>query len=274
MNEDAAMSDRLTSPGTILKRIRDIKPVVHSITNYVVMNSTANALLAMGASPIMAHAPEEMEDLSIISHALVINIGTLSASWIASMHKACRIAKESGKPIILDPVGAGASKLRTQTAQDLVALYSPTVVRGNASEIMSLSPGGGSTRGVDAIHSVYDAVQEARSLAGTLGTVVAVTGERDLVTDGARSFFVFGGDPMMGLVTGTGCAASVIVAAFVSMEKDAVAATTAALAFFGLAAEKAIPKSQGPGSFWMHTLDALNSVTPEELDAKARIIAA
>lgn len=267
------MSLGLTSPGSLLRRLREVRPVVHSITNYVVMNSTANALLAMGASPIMAHAPEEMEDLSRISHALVVNIGTLSSSWIESMHKACRIAKESGKPIILDPVGAGASTLRTQTAQDLALLYTPTVVRGNASEIMSLSPGGGATRGVDAMHSVDDAVEQAGSIARSLGTVVAVTGERDLVTDGTRSFFVFGGHPMMGLVTGTGCAATVIVAAFVSISDDAVAAAAAALAFLGLAAEKAATNSHGPGSFWMHTLDALYSVQPEELDEGARIVA-
>ncbi len=259
------------SPGSLLTRIRSKKPVVHSITNYVVMNSTANVLLAMGASPIMAHALEEMEDLSHISDALVINIGTLSLGWIESMHKACQTFRELSKPIVLDPVGAGATQLRTDTARELISLYTPTVVRGNASEILSLSLHEGSTRGVDTIHGVDDAIAQARAVAEETGCVIAVTGERDYLTDGTRSVFVSGGDPMMQHVTGTGCAASVIVAAFVAVGEDPLLAAASALAFFGLAAQKAIKKSQGPGSFWMHTLDALHGIEPAELDAEARI---
>jgi|UniRef100_A0A7C4ARJ0 hydroxyethylthiazole kinase len=259
------------TPGSLLNQIRSKKPVVHSITNFVVMNSTANVLLAMGASPIMAHAPEEMEDLSRISDALVINIGTLSLGWIESMHKACQTFREVSKPIVLDPVGAGATQLRTDTARELISLYTPTVVRGNASEILSLSLEEGSTRGVDTVHGVDDAMNQARAIAEETGCVIAVTGERDYLTDGARSVFVSGGDPMMQYVTGTGCAASVIVAAFVAVGEDPLMAAASALAFFGLAAQKAIKKSQGPGSFWMHTLDALHGIEPAELDAEARI---
>lgn len=259
------------TPGSLLARIRQKKPVIHSITNYVVMNSTANVVLALGASPIMAHAPEEMEDLSQISDALVINIGTLSLGWIESMHKACQSAREVSKPIVLDPVGAGATKLRTETAKELIFLYTPTVVKGNPSEILSLGATEGSTRGVDTMHGVSDAVSRAQTLAQETGCVVAVTGERDFLTDGERSVLVTGGDPIMQYVTGTGCAASVIVASFVSVGEDPLMAAASALAFFGLAAQKAAQKSHGPGSFWMHTLDALHGIEPEELDVEARI---
>lgn len=259
------------SPGSLLGQIRQRKPVVHSITNYVVMNSTANVLLAMGASPIMAHAQEEMEDLSHISDSLVINIGTLSLGWIESMHKACQSAREVSKPIILDPVGAGATQLRTETARELIFLYTPTVVKGNASEILSLAVAEGSTKGVDTIHKVDDAVSQARIIAQETGSVIAVTGEKDYLTDGTRAMLVSGGDPMMQYVTGTGCAASVIVAAFVAVGEDPIMAAASGLAYFGLAAQKAVQKCQGPGSFWMHTLDALHGIEPAELDAEARI---
>jgi hydroxyethylthiazole kinase len=257
--------------GEILARIRDSRPIVHSITNYVVMNSTANVLLAMGASPIMAHAPEEIEDLSLITSSLVINIGTLSKPWIESMMLAGRLAKVAGKPFVLDPVGSGATKLRTETARNIIKSSLPTAIRGNASEILSLSPQGGTTRGVDSIHSMEDAVDAARSIATSLGTVIAVTGERDLVTDGKRSLIVSGGSPLMGYVTGTGCAASVIVGAFLAAEKDAVTASACALAFFKLAGEKAATEAKSPGSFWVKVLDALFEITPADLDSKARI---
>jgi hydroxyethylthiazole kinase len=235
------------------------------------MNSTANVLLAMGASPIMAHAPEEMEDISKISNSLVVNIGTLSRPWIDAMNLACRLAKASDKPVVLDPVGAGATRLRTQTACDIVKQSVPTVIRGNASEILSLSPQGGTTRGVDSMHSVDEAVDAARGSARSLGTVIAVTGERDLVTDGKGSLVVTGGTPLMGTVTGTGCAASVIVGAFLAVEKDAVLAAASALAFFKLAGEKAAAEAPSPGSFWVKVLDALYTITPADLGGGARI---
>jgi hydroxyethylthiazole kinase len=265
------MTDYARAAGDILDRIRRSRPVVHSITNYVVMNSTANVLLAMGASPIMAHAPEEMEDISMISNTLVVNIGTLSRQWIDAMNLACRLAKACDKPVVLDPVGAGATRLRTETACEIIKQSVPTVIRGNASEILSLSPQGGTTRGVDAMHSVDDAVEAARSSAASLGTVIAVTGERDLVTDGKRSLAITGGTRLMTAVTGTGCAASVIVGAFLAVEKDAVIAAASALAFFKLAGEKAAAEAPSPGSFWVKVLDALYTITPEDLGAGAKI---
>jgi hydroxyethylthiazole kinase len=269
--KEQRMAEYSRVAGEILGRIRETKPVVHSITNYVVMNSTANVLLAMGASPIMAHAPEEVEQILKIADSLVINIGTLSRSWIDSMILANRVCKVAGKPCVLDPVGAGATTLRTDTANFLISEATPTVIRGNASEILSLSPEGGTTRGVDSIHSVEDAVDAAKTVASSIGTVVAVTGERDLVTNGRRSVIVTGGHPLMGYVTGTGCAATVIVAAFLARSDDPLAATAAALAFFGLAGERAAGEAQAPGTFWMKLLDALYTITPGDLQANARI---
>ena len=265
------MSDYGKSAGEVLARIRAHKPVVHSITNYVVMNSTANVLLAMGASPIMAHAAEEIEEIVAIANAVVINIGTLSTAWIESMKSACRVAADLGKPFVLDPVGSGATKLRTDTARSIIATALPTVIRGNASEILSLSAQGAKTRGVDSIHSMDDAIEAAREIATSLGTVIAVTGERDLVTDGKQSLIITGGHSLLGYVTGTGCAATVIIAAFLAEEKDPMVATSAALAFFGLAGERAAAQATAPGSFWVKVVDELYAITPEELEAAARI---
>lgn len=265
------MTQYQTRAGDILSRIRTARPIVHSVTNYVVMNSTANVLLAMGASPIMAHAMEEMADITTIAHSVVINIGTLSPSWIESMMLAGRLATMAAKPLVLDPVGAGATKLRTRTVQSIIESSVPTVIRGNASEILSLSPQGGTTRGVDSIHTTEDALDAARGIASALSTVIAVTGERDVVTDGGNSLIVANGHPLLGYVTGTGCAASVVVAAFLAEESDPVIASAAALAFFGLAGEKAAKDAPEPGSFWVKVLDALYSITPEELERGARI---
>jgi len=265
------MADYQRAAADILSRVRHSRPVVHNITNYVVMNSTANVLLAMGASPIMAHAPEELEELVGIAGSTVINIGTLSGPWIESMTLAARLCASSGKPFVLDPVGAGATKLRTETASRIIKEATPTVIRGNASEILSVSPEGGSTRGVDSIHTVDDAVDAARSVAGALETVVAVTGEQDLVTNGEQALIVTGGHPLMGYVTGTGCAATVVVAAFLAQESDPLVGAASALAFLGLAGERAAANAEAPGTFWVKLLDALYTITPDELESNARI---
>ncbi|MGC8658247.1 MAG: hydroxyethylthiazole kinase [Desulfomonilaceae bacterium] len=257
--------------GQQLARVREIRPIVHSITNFVVMNSTANVLLAMGAAPIMAHAFEEIGDISKISNSLVINIGTLSGSWIKSMEEAARCAREMSKPFVLDPVGSGATKLRTETASNIARFMTPTVIRGNASEILSICRIGSKTRGVDSINSTQDAMESSVSLANSLGNVVAVTGAIDFVTDGNRSLIIKGGSPMMARVTGTGCAASVIIGAFLAVEEDPLLATAGALAYFKVVAEKASVESRGPGSFWVRVLDELDKISSEELEELVRI---
>ena len=266
------MTETTRKPGDLLSKLREIRPVIHSITNFVVMNSTANVLLALGAAPIMAHALEEIEDISAISNSLVINIGTLSSAWIESMESAAQLARSSMKPFVLDPVGSGATKLRTKTACNIARFSTPTVIRGNASEILSIARVGSKTRGVDSVNSTDEAIESASMLARSLNTVVAITGQKDFVTDGKRSFVILGGSAMMACVTGTGCAASVIVGAFLAVENDALLATASALALFKLVAEKASARSAGPGSFWVSVLDELHNVTSEEFSLNARII--
>ncbi len=255
----------------LLKRIRDEKPLVHNITNYVVMNFTANSLLSMGASPVMAHAVEEVEEMVSLARALVINIGTLSEPWIKAMFLAGKKANQLGVPIILDPVGSGATTLRTETFKRLISELKITIVRGNASEILSISSSKGTTRGVDAVHDVEHASQTARDMANQLHCAVAITGPIDLITDGTKVIRCHNGHPLLGRITGTGCAATTTIAAFATVARDSVEAASAGLAFFGLAGEVAAQRAHSPGSFMIALLDALSDITPEEFQAKARL---
>jgi len=248
-----------------LTAVRERKPLIHNITNYVVMNYTANALLAMGASPVMAHAPNEVEEMVSFAGALVLNIGTLTDDWIASMIKAGKKASESAIPIILDPVGSGATSLRTGAAKSIIQETRVGVIRGNASEILSLRHEDSKTKGVDAIHSVEAAAETATILADELGSVLAITGPTDLITDGQRVIRVLNGHPLMGYVTGTGCTATVTIGAFLAVDEDPVSATATALAFFGLAGEEAAENASAPGSFMIAMLDALYTIKPERL---------
>ena len=266
--ETSSLADRA---GRNLVRIREQRPLIHNITNFVVMNFTANALLAMGASPVMAHAGEEVEEMVSLAGALVLNIGTLSREWIASMLRAGRRASELNVPIVLDPVGAGATRLRTQTARDIIDQTRVWLVRGNASEIISLGGQTSRTKGVDSTHSVQEAAETAQELAGELRCAVAITGPTDLITDGRRTVRVDNGHPLMGRVTGTGCVASVLCAAFLAVDRDLVSAPASALAFWGLAGERAGEKAQAPGGFQSALMDALYQLTPEELASGARI---
>jgi len=257
--------------GENLKALREKKPLIHNITNYVVMNYTANALLACGASPVMAHASDEVEEMVSLAGALVLNIGTLTPYWIDSMLKAGKRANELNVPIILDPVGSGATKLRTDSAKQLIDELSISVVRGNASEVLSLAHEGSRTKGVDSIHTVDDAADAALILAKELNTTLAITGAVDLITDGKLIYRVFNGHELMGYVTGTGCTATVIIGAFLAVDRDPVEATTTALAYFGLAGEKAAIKSQAPGSFQVAVLDALYTIDEKQMGEGAKI---
>lgn len=254
-----------------LAAIRDKSPLIHNITNYVVMNYTANALLSMGASPVMAHSVDEVEDMTAIANALVINIGTLSAEWVASMIKAGKKASQLGKPIVLDPVGSGATPYRTSCSKKIIDETRLSVIRGNASEILSLTTIDAKTRGVDSSHSVKDASEAAKMLAKQLKTVVAITGQQDFVTDGERILKVSNGHPMMGRITGTGCTATAIIGAFLSVDSDPLTAAATALAFFGLAGELAAKNAAAPGSYMIALLDALYLVSPEQSEAGCMI---
>jgi hydroxyethylthiazole kinase len=254
-----------------LAAIRESRPLIHNITNLVVMNFTANALLALGASPVMAHAAGEVEEMASLARALVLNIGTLTEEWVDSMLRAGRAAAAARHPIVLDPVGAGATRLRTRSALRIAGEVRPQVVRGNPSEILALAGTAAATHGVDSSAPVDRAVTVAGRLAGELGTAIAVTGAVDLVTDGRRTVRVHNGHPLMGRVTGTGCAATATVGAFLAVDPEPVAAAAGALAFFGLAGEAAARRAAAPGSFMIALLDALYTITPEELGAGARI---
>ncbi|WP_181701922.1 hydroxyethylthiazole kinase [Chthonobacter albigriseus] len=255
----------------VIERVGAEGPLVQNITNYVVMNNTANALLAFGASPAMVHAADEVEDFAAISSAVVINIGTLSSEWVASMRLAALTAGRLGKPWVLDPVGAGATRYRTRAAADLLALK-PTVVRGNASEVLAIagfSPSG--PKGVDSVHAAHEAAGPARAFASAHGTVVAVTGATDVVTDGTRTVLIESGHPLMARVTGLGCTATALVGACLAVEGDAVLATAAALAALGAAGKAAAEVAGGPGSLQVALLDMLYGLDFETLKTHAAV---
>jgi hydroxyethylthiazole kinase len=242
--------------------VRERAPLVHHITNHVVMNFTANVTLALGAQPVMAHAHEELEEMTGYASALVLNIGTLERSWIDSMLIAGKAASKRGTPIVLDPVGAGATKLRTETSRRLLEELDVTILRGNAGEVLAVAGDAGKTRGVDSLAKTTDAVQAAKLLAAERRMLVAVTGPVDVITDGSVVYEVANGHAMLGRVTGTGCAATTAIGCFIGVaERDERAlAVASALAVYGRAGEIAADKSAGPGSFVPALLDALYNV--------------
>jgi hydroxyethylthiazole kinase len=269
----------LDPPGAALRRLRSSTPLVQNITNYVAMSTMANILLAVGASPAMVHAEEESGEFARIADALTINIGTLSPAWLAGMRVAAAAAREAGKPWVLDPVAVGATALRRAAATELLALR-PTLVRGNASEIIALAAladptlagaGTGQGKGVDAADPVAAAELAAVGLARRAHCVVAVTGEVDYVTDGARAAHIANGHVLMPQVTALGCSLTGVCAAFLASSDDPFQATVAALAYYGLSGEHAARGADGPGSFALCFIDALASLTADQLDADARI---
>ncbi len=251
--------------------IREQSPLVHNITNYVVMNSTANALLALGASPVMAHAEEEVADMVKLAKALVINIGTLSEKWIFSMHKAALQAKDAGVPIVLDPVGAGATPYRTETVRQLIATVNPTIIRGNASEIMAIVEAEAKTKGVDSLASSESAVDTARQLYETHRCGVCISGETDYIVEGDQVVRVKNGDPLMPRVTGLGCTASALCGAFIAVNSSPLAAAAHAMAVMGIAGELAAEQANGPGSLQMHFLDALCNLTETDITERVKL---
>jgi hydroxyethylthiazole kinase len=248
--------------------IRERKPLVHQITNYVVMNETANATLALGALPVMAHAPQEVEEMAAAASALVLNIGTLSDDWVAAMLLAGRAANAAGVPIVLDPVGAGATTYRTETARRLLAELDVAVVRGNSAEVATLAGQQAEIRGVEALGS--GGPELAREAANALGSVVAVTGPVDHVSDGETVNAVANGHELLGTVTGTGCMSTAVTGCFLAVQPDPLAAATEALVAFGAAGEDAAERAFGPGSFHVALYDALYALDPATLDGRAR----
>jgi hydroxyethylthiazole kinase len=257
------------SAGQTLRQLRERRPLVHQITNYVVMNETANVTLALGALPVMAHAPEEVEEMASLAGALVLNIGTLSDDWIEAMLLAGRATKA---PIVLDPVGAGATRYRTETARRLLEELDVAVIRGNAAEIAILAGRQARIRGVESIGADDSPTELARVAATALGTVAAVTGPTDHVSDGDRVIAVSNGHELMGTVSGTGCMATAITGAFLAAKPDRpLEAAAEALVAFGVAGEDDAREAKGPGTFHASLYDALYNLDPATLDDRARV---
>ena len=256
-----------------LESLRQQNPLVHNITNVVVTNFTANGLLALGASPVMAYAKEEVADMAKIAGALVLNIGTLSEEEVEAMIIAGKSANESGVPVILDPVGAGATTYRTETAKRLLQAVDVTIVRGNAAEVANVIGESWVIKGVDAKEGAGDTVSLAKKAAQILSCLVVITGKDDVVTDGATTYLVSNGHPILTKVTGTGCLLSSIIGAFSAVEKDKGLAAVAALVCYGIAAESAASKKveEGPGSFQIELLNQLAKLSSADVNQFAAV---
>ena len=264
------------------ENVQRVKPLVHNITNYVTVNDVANVLLACGGSPIMSDEPEDVEDITSICGGLNINIGTLNRRTIEAMFRAGKKANELGHPVLLDPVGTGASALRTDTADRLTSQIHFTVIRGNISEIKTIATGSGTTKGVDA--DVADAVTEenlpaavhfAKELAGRMNTVIAITGAIDIVADASRAFVIRNGRPEMGRITGTGCQLSGLITAYlVASPGQALEAAATAVVLMGAAGEigwERMQEGDGNSTYRNRIIDAIYCMDGDTLENRARI---
>jgi hydroxyethylthiazole kinase len=272
------MSGKYWNPSELwsdIVRLREAGPLVHNITNFVVMNFTANALLAVGASPVMAHAKEEVAEMTGIAQALVLNVGTLEPAWIDSMKLALAVASGRPIPAVLDPVGAGATSYRSRAVADLMGVANPTVIRGNASEIMSVAGSAARTKGVDSASDAAGAKELATMLAKRIKGVVCVSGATDyIIDDRGRSAALANGDIWMTKVTGTGCVASALIGAFCAIQPDYWRATISAMALLSvageLAAEKVRASGAGVGSLPAVMIDQLQLVEESTFTARLR----
>jgi hydroxyethylthiazole kinase len=257
----------------LLGKVRNASPLVHNITNFVAMNSSANILLAIGASPVMAHCIAEVEEMTSMSHALVLNIGTLDEKWVESMILAAKTANSKNIPVILDPVGAGATKLRTEMIHKIIHDAKISVLRGNASEIFSLVSGDVKTRGVDSSLSVdHSMIESAKKISLEKNCIIAISGKDDIITDGKKTFCVSNGQPIMTRVTGIGCGLTAVVASFCAQsDGDFLHAATAAHGVYGICGDLAHETCKGPGSFFVRFLDLLYEVGEKEIKSCLKI---
>jgi hydroxyethylthiazole kinase len=255
----------------LFTEVRAKRPLVHHITNYVTVNDCANVTICAGAAPVMAHSIDEVADMVSMAGALVLNIGTLDASQVESMLRAGTIANQLHIPIILDPVGVGATRLRTNSARRMIHDLDIAVIKGNPAEIAILAGAEGSIKGVDSYGIKGEPLEIARSLAIDLGHIVAISGPTDIVTDGKRTLLVDNGHPLMGRISGTGCMASSVTGAFNAVSEDRVVATAAALSVFGIAGEKASLRCRAPASFKVALLDELYGMTSEDVEKCSKV---
>lgn len=254
-----------------LTAVRSSHPLVHHITNAVTINDCANITLCTGAAPVMAPAPEEAGEMATMAGAVVLNIGTLSCGQIESMLIAGRAANERGIPVILDPVGAGATAMRTDACERLLSELDIAVLKGNAGEIGVLAGTGGEVRGVDSAGLSGDPAVVAAVCARKYGTVVVMTGPEDYISDGERTLAVGNGNPLMGRLSGTGCMTASVVGSFVAAGEDLLVSSAAACAAFGRAGERAAALARGPYSFRTALFDEMANLTEEDLASHADV---
>ena len=262
--------------GDLLMQLRAARPLVQNITNFVSMDASANALLAIGAAPAMIHAAEESGEFAARAQALTVNIGTLSRGFLEGGEVAATAARMHGRPWVLDPVGVGVSKFRNEAVQRLLR-HRPAVIRGNASEILGVARVAGldtvigAPRGVDSANTTEEALGTAQHLARHCFCTVAATGAIDIVTDGQRVVRLANGDPLMTRVTALGCALSAVVAAFCAVADDAFEATVAALAVYGVAGEMAAEIAARPGSYRVAFMDMLDAIGPADIATRLKV---
>jgi len=255
----------------VLESVREKRPVVHTITNWVTAGDVSNALQAIGARPVMAVDPEEVEEIVSGADAEVLNLGTPDPSRVRAMLLAGCSANRLDRPVVFDPVGVGASRFRTNTVQSILSQVRFAVIRGNRAEIGTMAKKGGELRGIDAVNGPEDLFGTAEVVSQETGATVVLSGPQDLVVGSERAFEVANGHFMMGLVTGTGCILSAIIGAFAAVEKDSFVAAASAVAFFGLAGERAALQGKGPGTFKTALFDALFALTSEDFKSGAKI---
>jgi hydroxyethylthiazole kinase len=253
-----------------LNRVRTEKPLIHHLTNWVTIYDCANIVKVFGASPVMAHASEEVADMAGIANALVLNIGTLTSDFVQSMILAGKGANKKGIPVVLDVCGAGATKFRDDKCFDLLDSVRVSIIKGNSSEIASIAGERVSTKGVDASAVDRDLLDIARDLATKRSSTVVITGKEDIVADSSRAVLVKNGHPMMANIVGTGCMATSVIGTFAAVEKDLVAASVAGLVCYEVAAELAAEKALGPGSFKERLFDAVYNLDGKTVDRMQR----
>ncbi len=261
----------MTRYGSILADIREKTPLIHHITNYVTVNDCANITLCIGASPVMAHAEGEVEEMVAIASALVLNIGTLDSQQIHRMFIAAKAAEKRGIPIILDPVGAGATTFRTKTAQRMIQELSISILKGNAGEIGTLAGKEAHVRGVDSGGVAGDPIDITSGLAARLGCTVVMSGATDIISDGSRIFLCENGHPYLGQISGTGCMAASVIGSCAAVTSDFLCASVVGAAAFGIAGERAAIDAPGPGSCKYRLFDCMAALTPDDIDQDARV---
>ncbi|MGP7815578.1 hydroxyethylthiazole kinase [Niallia sp. 01092] len=251
----------------MLTRLRERAPLIHNMTNVVVTNFTANGLLALGASPVMAYAKEEVAEMATIADALVLNIGTLTAETIENMIIAGKAANKANTPVILDPVGAGATSFRTESVQKIMKEIKISLLRGNIAEVANVAGIKTAIKGVDAMGVMEDPIKIANAASAAIQAPVVITGEKDVVTDGENTYLIGNSHPLLTKVTGAGCLLTSVIASFIAVEKDIVAASVAGLVTYGVAAELAAKqiKEYGPGSLQIELLNQLYLINEEHI---------